>query len=91
MELTCLNATNDAISSYEWRKDNVVVANTTAEKYQLPDNKRANSGSYQCKVVAVNAPPSTLADSVIVTFMCKYLVYLLATKWLNMKTHLYIT
>ena len=76
VELTCASATSDVISSYEWHKNNVKIVNATAEKYQIPGNAKSNSGSYQCKVITDNVPPSTLSDALSVTFLCKLWLFL---------------
>ena len=70
--LSCNPATTDSISGYEWYKDNQKISNAAAHKYNLPVNDRANSGSYKCKVVSVNAGTSQLSDEKTVTFLCKF-------------------
>ena len=71
VDLTCVSATSDVISSYEWRKGNVTIEKATDQKYQIPGNAKANSGSYQCKVITDTVPPSPLSDALSVTFLCK--------------------
>ena len=69
--LTCNPATIDSIKGYEWYKDDQKISNAAAQKYDLPDNGRANSGSYKCKVVPNNAGTSEYSDAKSVTFLCK--------------------
>ena len=68
--LTCNPATSDSIKGYEWYKDNQKISNAAAQKYDLPDG-RANSGSYNCKVVSNNVGTSETSDAKTVTFLCK--------------------
>ena len=70
--LTCVPKTTDNITGYEWYKDNTkITVNATKNNYSLPDNKRANSGSYQCKVATTNVQLSPLSYVKNVTFLCK--------------------
>ena len=67
--LTCVYLTSG--TTYEWFKDNTKINGASARTYALPDNKRANSGSYKCKVTPQNVPAME-SDAKVVTFLCKY-------------------
>ena len=71
VELTCVPVTSDDIRSYEWQKGNEKIENANAVKYQLPGNKRDNSGPYHCKVNTEIVAPSPPSDALTVTFLCK--------------------
>ena len=73
VELTCNHDSNDVVASYEWFKDNQKITGASKNKYQIPDKKTSNSGSYQCKVFATNVPPSPKSDALTVTFLCKFI------------------
>ena len=70
--LTCQTSTSGSVSSYEWYKDNGKITSASSNTYTLPDNKRSNSGSYQCKVMTKNFAPLELSDAKTVTFLCKF-------------------
>ena len=72
VELTCTHDSNDVVDSYEWLKDNEKVNGASKSQYQIPDKKTSNSGSYQCRVIATNVPPSAKSDAMTVTFLCKF-------------------
>ena len=75
--LTCVPATTDTITGYQWYKDNTnITVNATSNTYSLPGNKRANSGSYQCNVATKIVPGSPLSDVKNVTFLCKLVLLL---------------
>ena len=69
--LTCNPTTTDSITGYEWYKGTNKIANAAASTYDLSDNGRQNSGSYQCKVVSSNVGTSVLSDATTLTFLCK--------------------
>ena len=73
--LTCVSDTNDSGATFEWKKDNETIDGASSNTYFLPDNKRSNSGSYQCKVKTNIVPTTQISDAKIVTFLCK--LYLL--------------
>ena len=57
------------VDKYQWFKDDgAAITGAESAKYQLPDNKRANSGSYQCKVIVTNIPSEPKSDAMTVTF-----------------------
>ena len=76
--LTCVPATTDTITGYEWYKDDSkITINATNNTYSLPANKRANSGLYQCKVMTKNLPGLSRSEVKNVTFLCKLLLRLI--------------
>ena len=75
VQLKCNAYSSGGIVSFEWYKDGTRIPNANTMKYPLPGNKRANSGSYQCKAVSNQAPISPISDEVIITFLCKYCWY----------------
>ena len=76
--MTCDSDTNDSGATFGWQKDNKSIDGASSNTYLLPDNKRSNSGSYQCKVKTNIVPTTQISDAKIVTFLCK--LYLHATK-----------
>ena len=71
--LTCEEATTDTPTVYEWYKGDNVIGGASSKTYQLPDNKRTNSGNYGCKVTTTNRPISEKSDAKTVTFvLCKF-------------------
>ena len=69
--MTCDEATTDTPTVYEWYKGNDVIGGAASKTYELPDNKRANSGNYFCKVTTTNRPISEKSDAKSVLFLCK--------------------
>ena len=70
--LTCAPDTNDAGATYEWYDDNGKITGASSNTYSLPDNKRTNSGSYQCKVTTSTVPTPQMSDAKTVTFLCEF-------------------
>ena len=73
--LTCEADTNDYGATFEWYKDNGTITGASNNTYSLPDNKRANSGSYQCKVTTSTVPTPQISDAKDVTFLRKFLYF----------------
>ena len=70
--LTCIPDTTDSITAYQWYKDGSKILDSALDTYNLPGNDRANSGSFKCMVVSVNAGTSVASDDQSVTFLCKF-------------------
>ena len=72
--LTCVEATNEDSPSptYKWYKDGTEDSSSTASTWNI-GNVRAQTGSYQCEVVAAtHTGTSEKSDAVTVTFLCEY-------------------
>ena len=69
--LTCDPNTNDVGATFEWYKDEGKITGASSKTYSLPDNKRSNSGSYQCKVTTNTVATPEMSDAMIVTFLCE--------------------
>ena len=75
VNLTCVASTTDAITGYEWYKEDTKLNETDGhtDTYLIPGNERSNSGSYRCKVSTTNAPISAISSPLTITFYCKLL------------------
>ena len=78
--LTCNKRTSDTVTGYKWYKGGEEVHTSATDTYTLPDNKRANSGQYSCKVTTTYLQASPQSDRRSINFLCKLFIFVLLTK-----------